>query len=82
MTSYEKIKGEILKFVKEKNIAIYDLARISKDLCACGQCKFFVQHYTADGEPVDWGHCSRGNIQHSKRVSNTSCGFWEFHKNE
>ena len=78
MKTYEEIKKEILKFIDEQNIGIYDLARVSKDLCACGQCRFFIQHYTREGEPVDWGHCSKGNIQHSKRVSNASCGYWDY----
>ena len=81
MTNDEKIRLEwirtIKEFIRTNRMTPYDLAKISKELCACGTCKFFVQHYTKDGTAIDWGHCCKGNIQHSKKISTASCGFWD-----
>jgi len=81
MTKYEEItinnRKAVINFLKESGISAWELAKISKQLCACGTCKFYVQHYTKYGEPVDWGHCAKGSIQHSKKPSTSSCGFWE-----
>lgn len=82
MSQTDNDRQLILKFIKENKISVCNLARISKQLCSCGQCKFFEQHYTKSGEPVDWGHCTRTNIYHSKRVSNASCGYWEYGESE
>lgn len=73
---YEQIRA-VCEFMKEAGLNAFDLAKISKELCACGTCRFFIQHYTKMGIPLDWGHCCKGNIQHSKRISTASCGFWE-----
>lgn len=50
--------------------------RVGKELCSCGTCRFFVQHYSKEGEPLDWGHCCKGNIPKSKKPGMTTCGFW------
>lgn len=81
MTKWEKERYDqiqkVVTFMKENKIKAWELSKISKELCACGTCKFFVQHYTKDGEAIDWGHCCKGNIQHSKKISTASCGFWD-----
>lgn len=68
----------VRQFLSEHNINACDLARYAKKLCACGTCHFFTQHYAKSGEALDWGHCWKGNIQHSKKVSTSACGFWEY----
>lgn len=78
---YDKIQA-VVNFMKENHMQAFDLAKISKELCACGTCKFFVQHYTKSGESLDWGHCCRGNIQHSKKISTASCGYWDCEEEE
>jgi len=77
MKTYEEVRREVVKFLKESEITPYDLARISKDLCRCGTCKFFVQHYDQDGKPLDFGHCRKNNRISSKKPYESSCGFWE-----
>ena len=81
MTDIEKReiekRHEVVQFLKDHKMHASDLATIVKRLCCCGTCYFFVQHYTKDGEGLDWGHCRKGNVQHSKKVSTASCGFWE-----
>lgn len=81
MTDAEKLRlnnfALVRKFLKDNHLEAWELAKISKELCCCGSCKFFVQHYTKDGEGLDWGHCCKGNIQHSKKLSTACCGFWE-----
>lgn len=69
-------RAKVKMFLKENKMDAFDLAKIAKQLCVCGTCYFFCQHYTKDGECIDWGHCFRGNIQHSKKVSTSSCGYW------
>ncbi len=79
MTKWEKLRYEqirdVIDFMNSHNLSAWDLAKISKELCACGTCKWFVQHYTKDGDALDWGHCCKGNVQHSKKISTASCGF-------
>ena len=81
MTKHEKRyyadRAEVRKFLHDSRMTAWDLQKIAKELCACGTCRFFVQHYTKLGEALDWGHCCKGNIQHSKKISTASCGFWE-----
>ena len=79
--TYKK-RSQVREFLKENNMSAWDLAKITKELCCCGSCYFFVQHYTKEGEALDWGHCAKGNIQHSKKISTASCGFWEDCDNE
>lgn len=78
MRTYEEDKKQILEFLKESKMNVYDLARISRDLCSCGKCRFFTQHYTKDGQPVDFGHCSRNSIPKGKRLNDSSCGYWQY----
>lgn len=66
----------VRQFLLEQNMDAWTLAKIAKEMCCCGTCSYFVQHYTKDGAPLDWGHCCKGNIQHSKKISTASCGFW------
>lgn len=75
--TYYRQRSEVRQFLRDKRMSAWDLAKISKELCACGTCRMFVQHYTKDGEALDWGHCCKGNIQHSKKISTASCGFWD-----
>ena len=81
MTEWEELRyrqiSDVLDFLDKHNMSAFDLAKISKELCACGTCRYFVQHYSKDGQALDWGHCCKGNIQHSKKVSTSSCGSWE-----
>ena len=77
MKDFYQQMSEVNGFLKEKGMQAFDLAKIAKMLCCCGTCRFFVQHYTKDGNELDWGHCCKGNIQHSKRVSTASCGSWD-----
>ena len=81
MTKWERLRYEqihnVVEFLKHSKMSAFDLAKITKELCACGTCKFFVQHYTKNGDALDWGHCCKGNIQHSKKISTASCGFWD-----
>jgi len=80
MTKWEKMeidkRSSVRAFLRENNMSAWDLAKITKQLCSCGTCHFFCQHYTKNGEALDWGHCCKGNIQHSKKISTASCGFW------
>lgn len=78
MISFAEQVRDVNGFLKEKHMDAYDLVRIAKMLCCCGTCKFFTQHYTKDGTALDWGHCDKGNIQHSKKVSTTSCGSCDY----
>lgn len=76
MKDYNEMRRLIMQFIEEHNISAYDLVRIGKDLCCCRTCDFFVQHYSKDGAPVDFGHCRRGNTIKSKQPHTQSCGFW------
>ena len=86
MTEVEKEelgkRSAVRKFLKEQKMSAFDLNKITKEFCACGTCRFYTQHYTKDGNPVDWGHCYKGNIQHSKKPSTSACGFWEDYEEE
>ena len=77
MKDYWEQVGEVKAFLKSHNMQACDLERIAKRICCCGTCRFFEQHYTKDGTAIDWGHCTKGNIQHSKKISTASCGFWD-----
>lgn len=76
MKDYFELRKEILQFINKSGISAYDLCRISKDLCCCRTCKFFVQHYSKEGNPVDFGHCRKGNTPRAKSPNMQSCGFW------
>lgn len=76
MQTYEEMRAEIVKFINDSHISAYDVARISKTLCCCRTCKFFVQHYAKDGTPVDFGHCCQGNHIKSRQPNTNSCGYW------
>ena len=78
MKTFDQQIAEVISFLNEKQMQAYDLVRIAKKLCCCGTCKFFEQHYTKNGTELDWGHCRKGNIQHSKKISTASCGFWDY----
>lgn len=80
MDDYAKRVAAIKRFMAESGIDAYDLARITKSLCSCEMCKHFVQHYSKDGVPVDFGHCTRG-MPKSRRPSASSCGGWELKEN-
>lgn len=77
MSLYNEQVSKVKKFIKEQNLSAYDLQRIAKDLCCCGSCRFFVQHYSKELIPVDFGHCTKGNIPHCKKPSTVSCGSWD-----
>lgn len=76
MTDYWTLRNRIVKFINESGISAFDIARITKDLCCCRTCKFFVQHYSKDGNAVDFGHCIKNNIPRSKKPNMESCGMW------
>lgn len=78
MTDYWDMRKTVVEFLNESKISAYDLARISKDLCTCGTCAFFVQHYTEIGELVDFGHCKKNNQPKSRKPNNESCAFWKY----
>lgn len=81
MTKWEALEGErrkkLREYMHENGVNAYDLVRMAKEWCRCGTCRFFIQHYTKDGDGLDWGHCDKGNVQHSKKQSTACCGFWE-----
>ena len=77
MIDYWEMRRRIIRFINESGISAYDLVRVSKDLCSCRTCRFFVQHYAKDGKPVDFGHCRKGNIPKAKKPNMQNCGFWE-----
>lgn len=76
MSDYWQQVADVRSFLREHKMQAFDLARIAKSLCCCGTCRFFVQHYTREGTALDWGHCDKGNIQHSKKISTACCGEW------
>ena len=80
MRDYYEIRKEIVKFLNESGISAFDLCRVSRDLCCCRTCKFFVQHYSKDGDPVDFGHCFKNKSIKSVRPHDKSCGFWTIDK--
>lgn len=80
MRTYYDTKSLIAEFLKENNLLACDLMRVAKDLCCCRTCRFFVQHYSKDGIPLDFGHCRKNNLPKSKRPDTQSCGFWELEK--
>ena len=78
MKNYYEMRKLILNFLKENKMLAADLMRVGKDLCVCGTCKYYVDHYTKDGTALDFGHCRKNNIPKSKRPNLQSCGFWDF----
>lgn len=85
--NYFEMESKVRKFTAESGIPPWELQRIAKKMCCCGTCKFFVQHYAKEDNsgpfsdlinyvPLDWGHCDKGNVQHSKKQSTQSCGGW------
>lgn len=77
MKTYYEVRSLIKKFCEDNKLSVSDVAGISKQMSRCVMCKFFVQHFTSDGTPVDFGHCSRGNIPRPKKPNTESCAFWE-----
>ena len=82
MTDFLQQVADVNKFLKSKHMQAFDLVRIAKRMCCCGTCKYFEQHYNKSGEALDWGHCFKGNVQHSKKISTASCGYWEYDGDE
>lgn len=76
MRTYDEDRRLIVGFLNETNMKAYDLARISKDLCTCSTCRFYCQHYDADGNYVPFGHCNRVKNR-AKKPHEASCGFWD-----
>ena len=76
MMDYFEMRRKIIQFLNESGITPFDLMRVGKGLCCCRTCKFFVQHYSKDGIPVDFGHCVKGNTPKSKKPNMQNCGFW------
>jgi hypothetical protein len=74
---YYETRRKIVEFLNGSNISPYDLARISRDLCCCRTCRFFVQHYAKDGAPIAFGHCTKSNIPRAKQPNTQSCGYWD-----
>lgn len=79
---YFEMRRKIIEFINESGISSYDICRISRDLCCCRTCKFFVQHYSKDGNAVDFGHCVRSNVIKSKKPNTQSCGYWTMEDRE
>lgn len=77
MADYYEMRRKIVEFLNSSGLNAYDLCRIGKDLCCCRTCKYFVQHYAKDGQPVAFGHCTKSNIIRAKQPNTPSCGFWE-----
>ena len=77
-TYWEKRK-ELVRFIRssETGLDAYDVAKISKELCSCRTCRYFVQHYSKDGNPVDFGHCTHSNIPRAKKPGQINCGKWD-----
>lgn len=80
MKTYQDMRNEIIEFLNNSDISPFDLVRIGKDLCCCRTCVFFVQHYSKEGDPVDFGHCIKNNNPKPTRPHNQSCGFWTLEK--
>lgn len=74
--TYNEMRHEVVQFINNSSMCAYDVARICHDLCTCRTCKFFTQHYTKDGQPVDFGHCHKNNQPRSRKPNMQSCGFW------
>lgn len=75
-TYFEEI-AIVKRFMRDNNLNPYMLQKYAKDLCCCRTCAYYVQHYSKEGEALDFGHCDKGNIQHSKKPSTASCGHWK-----
>lgn len=74
---YYETRAKIVEFINSSGISAYDVVRIAKDLCCCRTCKFYVQHFSKDGTPIDFGHCERSNLPKAKRPNTQSCGYWQ-----
>lgn len=77
MSQYDELRLKVTQFIKKEKINAYDLQRVAKDLCCCASCKFYVEHFTRDGRPVDFGHCTHGSIPKTRKPNMASCGSWE-----
>lgn len=75
--TFEETKGLVIRFMKDNNLDAWTLCHVAKQLCRCGFCKFFIQHYNSKGQELDFGHCVKGNTPKSKKPYDQSCGFWE-----
>ena len=84
--NYYEMVSKVRQFSVDSGIAPWELQRIAKQMCCCGTCKYFVEHYAKERLAVldevvykilDWGHCDKGNVQHSKKRSTQSCSSWE-----
>lgn len=82
-STYWDKRNELVRFIRssETGLDAYDVAKISKELCSCRTCKYFIQHYGKDGNPVDFGHCTNTTIPRAKKPSQINCGKWEFDEN-
>lgn len=78
--NYHEMRDKIVEFTKTSGIDAYTLIRIGKDLCCCRTCRFYVQHYSKEGTPVDFGHCIKNNIIKGTRPHKQSCGWWALDK--
>lgn len=74
--NYYDLRNTIVEFLNANRISAYDLVRVGRDLCCCRTCNFFVQHYSKDGKPVDFGHFVKNNTIKSVKPNTQSCGFW------
>lgn len=76
MKTYNDMISAIVKFMDDEHIDAYDMHRLVKDLCCCKTCKYYVQHYNADGKPVDFGHCVKSQILKAVKPNTNRCGSW------
>ena len=76
MLNYIELERQVIDFMRSSRISAYDLARIAENLCTCGTCRYYVQHYTKNGELVNFGHCNKTNIPKGKQPGTRSCGSW------
>lgn len=77
MSTYYEQRKIVIQFLREKKMTAWDLRRIAKDLCNCGKCRFFVEHYLKDGTQCDICHCIKNKIPKPCRISDCACGSWE-----
>ena len=82
MMDYYELRRTIVDFLNKSGISAYDLCRVGRDLCCCRTCRFFVQHYSKDGSPIDFGHCTKNTTIKAKKPSTQSCGFWDLEDGE
>lgn len=77
---YYEMRREIVRFINTSGISAYDICRITKELCACRTCRYYVQHFAQDGQPVDFGHCRKNNTIKSVKPNTNSCGAWSLNE--